>query len=243
MNINRYVDFVLVRHGETKWNEKALIELNTGETVQGPVIQGSSDIPLNSNGVAQAEKAAKNLATSEWKFASLYSSPLARAKVTAEKINTVLQLELQVEPRLAACSWGECEGQTKEYRRDMYAFDLNGNLRQENWKTLATTDRWKKQPIPGAESAQSLFQRMSTSFKEIASKHKPGDTILCATHQENIKTFSLFCQADAIESLRQQGEFAQIEELENRSFTNCGFYQFRYDLDSNIFSYHGEIKV
>lgn len=77
---NQYVDFILVRHGETKWNEKAPIQLSNGEIVQGPLTQGSSDILLNSNVLGQAEEVAKKLAHSKLTFASLYTSPFKKGK-------------------------------------------------------------------------------------------------------------------------------------------------------------------
>ncbi len=61
----------LVRHGETDWNKNG-------------ILIGQKDIPLNKNGKDQALLVAKKLA--EIDFDVCYSSPLIRAKETAEII-------------------------------------------------------------------------------------------------------------------------------------------------------------
>ena len=58
----------LVRHGETDWNRTHRI-------------QGSTDIPLNDTGRAQARRAGRLLAKRSWD--GIYSSPLSRAFETA----------------------------------------------------------------------------------------------------------------------------------------------------------------
>jgi probable phosphoglycerate mutase len=67
--------FFLVRHGETDWNKKR-------------IIQGVSDIPLNETGRAQAAAVAEIL--SSHRFDLLVSSPLSRALETATIIATKL---------------------------------------------------------------------------------------------------------------------------------------------------------
>lgn len=63
------VPFWFLRHGETDWNAQNLS-------------QGSTDIPLNKVGLAQARRAARTLEGSG--IATVVSSPLGRARVTAE---------------------------------------------------------------------------------------------------------------------------------------------------------------
>jgi probable phosphoglycerate mutase len=64
------VPFWFLRHGETDWNAQGLS-------------QGSTDIPLNSIGLAQAARAARTLAGIGG-IATIVASPLVRARVTAE---------------------------------------------------------------------------------------------------------------------------------------------------------------
>lgn len=61
--------FFLVRHGETDWNAQGLS-------------QGWVDIPLNEEGIKQAETLARNF--SDLSLAAVYSSALSRAVATSE---------------------------------------------------------------------------------------------------------------------------------------------------------------
>ena len=64
-----HVPFWFLRHGETDWNAQGLS-------------QGNVDIPLNPTGYAQARSAAERLRRRG--IATIVTSPLARARVTAE---------------------------------------------------------------------------------------------------------------------------------------------------------------
>ena len=63
----------IIRHGETDNNKKR-------------VLQGRSNLPLNEEGVRQAEKARDFFDGNEIIFEKIYSSPLIRAIRTAEII-------------------------------------------------------------------------------------------------------------------------------------------------------------
>ncbi len=87
--------FWYLRHGETDWNRQGLS-------------QGSNDIPLNELGLAQAKEAAVRLRNRG--ITSIVSSPLSRARVTAEIVAKALGLEVTLEPDLREVSWGVHEG-------------------------------------------------------------------------------------------------------------------------------------
>ena len=61
-----------IRHGQTDWNLERKI-------------QGCTDIPLNEKGVLDAEAAAEKVAEIKWD--RIISSPLSRARQTAEILN------------------------------------------------------------------------------------------------------------------------------------------------------------
>ncbi len=65
------MEIFLARHGETDWNKNGRL-------------MGQKDIPLNEAGISQAKKLKAKL--SDIDFDCCYSSPLARAKETAEII-------------------------------------------------------------------------------------------------------------------------------------------------------------
>ncbi len=89
------VPFYFLRHGETDWNRRG-------------VLQGAVDIPLNETGLAQAHAAAARFAGVA--IATVVSSPLSRARVTAEIAAASLGLPIEFEPAVAEVSWGIREG-------------------------------------------------------------------------------------------------------------------------------------
>ncbi len=93
----RPVPFWFLRHGETDWNAQGLS-------------QGHTDIPLNAVGLAQAERAARTLRGSG--IATIVSSPLGRARVTAETVAEALGLPVAAfDDDLREVNFGVQEGQ------------------------------------------------------------------------------------------------------------------------------------
>lgn len=90
------VAFWYLRHGETDWNAQGLS-------------QGNIDVPLNPNGLAQAQAAAERLRGRG--IAAIVASPLSRARLTAEIVATVLGVPLQFDPALREVAFGVQEGQ------------------------------------------------------------------------------------------------------------------------------------
>ncbi|MFD4467614.1 histidine phosphatase family protein [Rhodococcus sp. NPDC058505] len=135
----------LVRHGETYWN--ALRRL-----------QGSSDIPLNATGRAQAARAGSLLAAGQWDV--LVSSPLSRAGETADIIGTHLNLTRSgTHPGLTERHFGEAEGIT-DY---------------EAW------DRWPDGNYPGIEPRADVTRRGLAALDDLAERH-PGSAIVAVSH-------------------------------------------------------------
>jgi probable phosphoglycerate mutase len=88
-------EFFFIRHGETDWNVKGLM-------------QGSTDITLNDNGRAQA-KAARDFLI-DVGITRIISSPLVRAFETAKILNETLGLPLDTHAGLTERSFGIYEG-------------------------------------------------------------------------------------------------------------------------------------
>jgi probable phosphoglycerate mutase len=88
--------FWFLRHGETDWNARDLS-------------QGSVDVPLNASGIAQAHAAAERLRGRG--IATIVSSPLGRAQVTAETAGAALGLPVAFDPELREVAFGAQEGQ------------------------------------------------------------------------------------------------------------------------------------
>ena len=90
------VAFWFLRHGETEWNAQNLS-------------QGSVDIPLNETGLAQARSAALLLRGRG--IRAIISSPLSRAKVTADLVAAQLGLPVQIDDELREVAFGVKEGE------------------------------------------------------------------------------------------------------------------------------------
>jgi broad specificity phosphatase PhoE len=91
----RPVAFWYLRHGETDWNAQDLA-------------QGSVDVPVNQTGLAQARSA--GLLLRDRGIRSVISSPLSRAKDTADIVAAQLGLPVQVEDALREVAFGVQEG-------------------------------------------------------------------------------------------------------------------------------------
>lgn len=95
---------LLWRHGQTDWNIANRF-------------QGSSDIPLNSVGIEQAQRSARILAGLQPTM--IISSDLSRAHVTAQELAKLVKLEVSTTPHLRETHGGNWEGKTgEENRRD-----------------------------------------------------------------------------------------------------------------------------
>lgn len=89
------IPFWFLRHGETDWNAQGLS-------------QGTTDIPLNHVGLAQAQRAARTM--KGVRITTIVASPLSRARVTAEIVAASLGLTVQIDHDLREVEFGEQEG-------------------------------------------------------------------------------------------------------------------------------------
>ncbi|MPZ45723.1 MAG: histidine phosphatase family protein [Betaproteobacteria bacterium] len=93
--------FCFLRHGETENNRLGLIA-------------GSADVALNATGLSQARLAAQRLAHGG--IDAIWSSPLERARASAQCVAETLGLPIVFVPQLAERNWGELEGKPRELR-------------------------------------------------------------------------------------------------------------------------------
>ena len=124
---------LLTRHGQTDWN------------VAGK-IQGITDIELNETGVKQAEATREKLLNQN--IDVIISSPLKRARKTAEIIKGERNIPLIIDNGLKERCFGKLEGKTRE------EFDFD-----EIWNY-----KLNKQ-YEDAESTGELFERVTRFFK------------------------------------------------------------------------------
>ncbi len=156
MENSNFCTLYIVRHGETDWNKRR-------------VVQGHTDIPLNPNGEIQAKDL--GLTLKGIFFDAVFSSDLIRAKRTAELITLEKKLAIQTTKLLRERSFGILEGKSVE-----------GLLSQ--WELMKTLDKAKRANYKINESAESdeeLFGRFSTFVREIAAAYV-GKTVLVVSH-------------------------------------------------------------
>jgi probable phosphoglycerate mutase len=118
-----HVPFWFLRHGETDWNAQGLS-------------QGNVDIPLNPTGLAQARSAAERLRNRG--IATIVSSPLSRARVTADIAGEALSLPVQIDDGLREVRFGVQEGHPMS---EWFAHWVAGNFTPEGAETFAELRR------------------------------------------------------------------------------------------------------
>ncbi|MHC5796314.1 histidine phosphatase family protein [Lacisediminihabitans sp. FW035] len=129
----------LVRHGETDWNRARRI-------------QGSTDIPLNDVGRAQAARTGRLLAKRDWDGIS--SSPLSRAFETGAIIASAVGIDpsrIEVLDALVERRYGQAEGLDDHELFRLFPGDT---------------------PVPGRESREDVAARVIPALVDLARRHE-----------------------------------------------------------------------
>jgi len=161
---NHYCQIYLVRHGETDWNAKGLL-------------QGQSDIPLNKEGEKQAIEAAKKH-FKKIKFAAIFSSDLVRAKRTAEIIALEKKMAVETSTLLRERDFGPFEG--KHWQ------EVEKELRMSIKELRILSDEVAKKL--GIESDEKMMERFLRFLREVAVAYR-GKNVLIVTHGSVMRVF------------------------------------------------------
>lgn len=140
---------LMTRHGQTDWNVEKRV-------------QGKADIELNATGIEQAKITSEKL--KDEKIDIIISSPLKRAKQTAEIINQTLNCPIIYEDGISERDFGEFEG---KQRTD---FDFEGFW---SYKKNLQYDK--------AENIRDFFERIYSTLDGMTEKYK-GKNILIVSH-------------------------------------------------------------
>jgi len=138
---------ILIRHGETHWNEE--------RRIQG----GDSDIELNDTGLNQVTKLAAFLKNEP--ITAIISSPLQRATATAEAIARHHQLPVEVDQGLRELRVGELEGISVSNLSITFSQFL-----MQLWQERGSME------LPNGESLVELQQRAWRVVERLLEKHK-----------------------------------------------------------------------
>jgi len=189
---------ILIRHGETVWNETRKF-------------QGFSDIELSAKGKSQARSLAKSLAGET--LTAIYTSPLLRARQTAEQIARYHDCPVIIDERLKELNQGQLEGLTIEDLKRGYPEFLK---------------KWIQEPastqLPQGESLEDLEQRAWVAVEQIIKEYPKGRvavvahsfvnlTILCRVLDIPLGHFRRFRQDPTGKSI--------IEFSERGAFLRC----------------------
>lgn len=149
----------IMRHGETDWNvEKRL--------------QGRTDIPLNNSGKRLAKVTAEALRIVPFDLA--YTSPLSRAKETAEIILNGRDIQVIDDERLIEISFGIFEG--------MISGRENYEIPDSDFKNFFNAPECYAAP-EGGEDFHSLLKRTKAFMDELVNRPElQNKTILITSH-------------------------------------------------------------
>lgn len=140
---------MLWRHGQTTWNVERRY-------------QGQTDIPLDETGEAQAEYAAKRLAT--LKPHAIFASDLSRAIQTAAPLSELTGLNVTPDKNLRERFGGDWEGLSDEEIRDRYP------------RERATWDP------PNGEATAAVADRVSGALSRITGSLADGQLAVVVSH-------------------------------------------------------------
>lgn len=146
---------LLIRHGETVWNSEHRF-------------QGSSDVPLNENGVAQAKALGKRLA--DWPITRIISSDLSRAYETAVAIaQHHPKIEVEQDGRIQEIGFGRWEGLNYSQIQEQFADDLAA------WEADILTPPTEGEPV-------ETFQKRIAAFASQFKPYQKGELIALCGH-------------------------------------------------------------
>lgn len=147
------MELALIRHGQTDWNLDERV-------------QGRTDIPLNETGREQARTAAELIRADGAHWDLILSSPLQRARETAEIIAEATAVPFGgVVDGLIEQNFGEGEGMVVA---EFY-------------------DRWPNRDFPGGEHDDELGARGVRTLDEIVGAHPSGTRVLAVSHGSLIR--------------------------------------------------------
>ena len=157
---------VLLRHGETPLSVERRFS-------------GLGDPDLTGNGLAQAAAAAAKLSAEPYRLDAIVTSPLKRARQTAEAVAQRTGLDVEVDEDLREVDFGAWEG---------YTFTEV----QRRWP--AEMAAWLADPAqapPDGESFETVATRVGRAQERLIERYE-GKTVLVVSHVTPIKTLLRF---------------------------------------------------
>ncbi|GAA4789598.1 hypothetical protein GCM10023200_25430 [Actinomycetospora chlora] len=175
-------ELVLVRHGETVWHHDNRYA-------------GRSDVALTDRGRDQAEQLARWAGIT--RIDAVHTSPLQRARDTAEPAGRALGVAVAVDERLVEVDFGRGDGLTRDEMRERFPAELD--------EFLAAP---ASSPLPGGEPGADAVARARPALDEAVSRH-PDGTVLVVGHQTLLRL--LLCALLEVPLDRYRTVFPRLE--------------------------------
>ena len=149
---------ILIRHGESLSNREGRV-------------QGQADVKLSDTGRQQATAVASWCKSQSFhkKSCELWSSPLCRARETADVIGTAIGLSAQIEDKLVELNAGVFQGHLWDDLADRFPKDV------AQWRSGDVDFQ-----IPGGESRRQLAERGSHALQSLSCR--PVDSMVIVAH-------------------------------------------------------------
>jgi len=160
---NALTEIIVLRHGESEKNKGNYID----STPNG--------FDLTPEGIKQAERAAESL---KGKVDIIYSSPVLRARRTAEIIAQSLGLEVIISEKIREIQSGQWDG--KKLTDPEVATD------RKKYKSLEASERYLAKHGKTGESWKDFDERLNSFLDEVIVKHK-GKAVLVVSHLGAVK--------------------------------------------------------
>ena len=157
---------VLVRHGQSEWNEKNLFT-------------GWKDPGLTQKGIEEAKKAGHQLNKLGLNFDIMHTSGLIRAQLTGQIILDVLKqdnLETIKNQALNERDYGELTGLNKDEARENFGVD-----QVQIWRRSYDT------PPPGGESLKDTYNRVIPYFESEILPLMKDKNVLISAHGNSLR--------------------------------------------------------
>ncbi len=152
---------IFLRHGQAKNNTERVL---AGRT---------PGVPLTEEGVDQSEKAAKFL--EEMNITTIYSSPIERAKNTAEIVGKHNSIDVRIDDRLIELDMGKFTG--KPYDE---IFSSHGNVFMKFYRGELEIAH------NGVETFEEVKKRIRDMVDHVIDNH-PDENVVLVTHMDPIK--------------------------------------------------------
>lgn len=161
---------ILIRHGRTHNNVESRLGI-------------IDDTPIDMVGSEQADRTATRLL--DFPISKIYSSPVLRAKQTAQIIAKKLAQKIEIHQDLIEVYLGEVSGMTLPEIKQQFPDVYHG---LKNWMRDQPSGDLVRPEVPKAETWEAFESRL-ISFRDFILSNHHGETICAVTHLELIKGF------------------------------------------------------